>query len=74
MDLIDLTLKWIVAPLAAFIVFMYSRQQDHHVLLAVIKSQIESNKESHDRENKEMRDNLKAIFTKLDSIETALRK
>ena len=53
---------------------MYNKQQDHHVELAVIKNQIEANKQAHDRENKELRDNLRAIFSKLDSIETALRK
>ena len=74
MDFLDLALKWIIAPIAAFIIFLYNRQQEHHVTLAVIKNTIESNKEAHDRENKELRDNLKAIFSKLDSIETALRK
>ena len=74
MDLLDLALKWVVAPIAAFIWLMYNKQQEHHVTLAVIKNQIEANKEAHDRENKEMRDNLRAIFSKLDSIETALRK
>lgn len=74
MDLLDLALKWVVAPIAAFIWVMYNKQQEHHVELAVIKNQIEANKQAHDRENKELRDNLRAIFSKLDSIETALRK
>ena len=74
MELLDLALKWVVAPLAAFIWLMHNKQQEQNVTLAVIQNQIEANKEAHDRENKEMRDNLRAIFAKLDSIETALRK
>jgi len=74
MELLDLVLKWVVAPTIAFVWLIYQRQQDHRMDIAVIKQQIESNKESHDRESKEMRDTVKAIFTKLDSIETALRK
>lgn len=74
MDLIDLTLKWIVAPLAAFIVFMYNRQQDHHTTIAVLQSQFETSKATHEKEYTETRDSLKYIAGKLDNIETALRK
>jgi hypothetical protein len=73
MDMLEAIMKWIVAPVGAFVYLIWSRQQDHHLDIAVLKSQAESNKLSHDREMKEMREVTKAIFAKLDRIEEALR-
>jgi hypothetical protein len=74
MDMLDSIMKWIVAPVAAFVIFLWGRQQDHHTDIAVLKSEVMHDKLSHDREMKEMRDTVKAIFAKLDRIEEALRK
>jgi hypothetical protein len=73
MDMLEAIMKWIVAPVGAFVYLIWTRQQDHHLDIAVIKSQAESNKLSHDRELKEMRETVRAIFAKLDKIEEALR-
>jgi hypothetical protein len=40
----------------------------------VLKATTAANKEAHDREYKQLQDNFKAVFTKLDNIEQALRK
>lgn len=67
-------MQWVVLPVAGFVWFMYKTQQDHATKLAVLEAVHDANKEAHDREFKEMRDNFKAVFAKLDTIEQALRK
>lgn len=74
MELLDAAMKWVVAPVAAFVWLLYSRTQDHATEIAVLKATSAANKEAHDREFKEMRENFKTIFAKLDNIEQALRK
>jgi hypothetical protein len=73
MEMLDSIMKWVVAPVTAFVWVIYQRQADHHTDIAVIKSQIDIDKTHHDREMKEMRDTVKAIFSKLDSIESSFR-
>lgn len=74
MEMIDIIMKWLVAPITAFVWFLWDRQSEHHTDIAVLKSEARHDKLSHDREMKEMRETVKAIFTKLDKIEEALRK
>lgn len=74
MDLIEAVLKWIVAPVAGFVFLQYKTQQTHSTDIAVLKAQAVANKEAHDREFKQLQDSFKAVFTKLDDIERALRK
>lgn len=74
MEVLSLVLQWVVAPVAAFLWLVYMRQQDHHTDIAVLKSRIDSNKESQEREAAEIRETTNKIFAKLDSIEQALRK
>jgi hypothetical protein len=67
-------MKWIVAPVAAFVWMLHMKTQNHSTDIAVLKATTDANKQSHDREIKEIRENFKAVFEKLDSIEQALRK
>lgn len=71
---VDSIMRWVVAPVAAFVWLIYMRQQDHHTDLAVLKAEATERKTAHERELKEIRDMIRAIFNKLDSIEEALRK
>lgn len=73
-EMIDVIMQWVVLPVAGFVWVMYNRQGDHHTDIAVLKAQHEANKLAHDREMKEMKQTIAAIFTKLDNIEQALRK
>jgi len=73
-DMVNAVMQWIILPIAAFVWIIYQRQGDHHTDIAVLKAQHEANKMSHDREMKEMKETIKAIFVKLDNIEQALRK
>lgn len=73
MELFQIVMQWVVAPVAGVVFVMWSRQQNHHTDIAVLKSQVEANKLSSDREMKEFRETVRAIFMKLDSIEEYLR-
>jgi hypothetical protein len=67
-------MQYIVLPVSAFVWLVYTRQQDHHTDIAVLKSRVDSDKQSHDREMAEIRETTNKIFAKLDSIEEALRR
>ena len=67
-------MQWIVAPIALGVLFMFRTQQSHATQIAVLQAVHEANKEAHDREFKEMRENFRRIFEKLDTIEAVLRK
>jgi hypothetical protein len=74
MDVLEAIMKWIVAPVAGFVFLQYRTQQSHSTDIAVLKAEAAANKQAHDREFKQLQDNFKAVFTKLDTIEMALRK
>jgi hypothetical protein len=74
MEILDAILKYIVAPITAFIWILHQRQQDQRTDIAVLKADAISARASHDREMNEFRNVVSAIFKKLDSIETTLRK
>lgn len=74
LEMIEPILRWLVAPIGAFVWFMHTRLNKHDTDIAVLKTQHDTNKTSHDREMKEMKETIRAIFQKLDNIEQALRK
>ena len=71
--MVDLIMQWLVAPVIVVVWHLFSRCNQHETEIAVLKSQLETSKVSHDREMKEMKETIKAIFLKLDSIEQSLR-
>ncbi len=74
MEALDMVLKYIILPVGGFVLMMHQKMQIHHTDIEVLKAQASATKEAHDREFKEMRDNFKRVFEKLDGIEEALRK
>lgn len=74
LDVAKVLIQFVVIPVAGFVWFLHKSQQQHHTDIAVLKAVHAANKEAHDREFKEMRENFKAVFAKLDNIEAALRK
>lgn len=74
LEMIEPILRWLVAPIGAFVWLMHTRLNKHDTDIAVLKTQHDTNKTSHDREMKEMKETIRAIFQKLDNIEQALRK
>lgn len=73
MEMIDLIMQWLVAPVIIVVWHLFTRCNKHETEIAVLKSQLESSRVSYDREMKEMKETIKAIFLKLDSIEQSLR-
>lgn len=74
MEVLNVIMQWVVAPVAAFVWVQHTRIQALTTDVAVLKAVQEANKVSHDREFKELRETLKTINAKLDSIEQAMRK
>ena len=74
MEVLEAVMKWIVAPVAAFTFMQYRTQQEHATDIAVLKAEAQANNQAHGREFKNLQDNFKAVFAKLDDIEKALRK
>jgi len=71
---LDMALKYVVLPLGAFVWGMHTKISRQGTDIEVLKAKAEAQKDAHDREFKEMRRTIDAIFSKLDSIEAALRK
>ena len=74
MEMLDAIMKWVIAPVAAFVWLLHSRVQTQTTDIAVLKATAEANKQAHDREFKQIQDSFKAVFEKLNIIEEALRK
>jgi hypothetical protein len=74
MDLFDIILRYAVVPVSGFVWTLHLKVQAHATEIAVMRSQIDAGKDAHDRELRDMKKTIDAIFAKLDSIEAALRK
>ncbi len=74
MDTVLFVSQWLIAPVAAFVWMMHIKISRHDTDIAVLKSQIMSDKLAHDREMKDVKEALRSIAAKLDNIEQALRE
>jgi esterase/lipase len=72
-EMVDLFMQWLVAPIIVVVWVLFNKVNKNERDIAVIQAQHESSKTSYDREMKEMKETIKAIFNKLDTIEQALR-
>jgi hypothetical protein len=72
-EMIDIVMQWLVAPIIAAVWMLYNKANKNERDIAVLKARHDASAIHHDREMKEMRDTIKAIFNKLDSIEQSLR-
>ena len=73
MDTVLFIIQWLIAPVAAFVWIIHVKVSRHDTDIAVLKSQILSDKLAHDREMKDVKEALRSIAAKLDNIEQALR-
>ena len=71
--MIEFIAQWLAAPLAFVVWFLFMKSTKNERDIAVLQAQYESNRLAYDREMKELKETVKAIFTKLDSIEQSLR-
>jgi hypothetical protein len=74
MEMLELIMQWLVAPLAGIVWFLFMKSSKNERDIAVLQAQYEANRLAYDREMKELKETVKAIFNKLDSIEKALRE
>lgn len=74
LDILRMFMQWGVVPLVGFVWFIHKNQQNHNTEIAVLKALYAANKESHDREFKEVKDSFKTVLSKLEGIEQYLRK
>lgn len=74
LKILNVVMQWIVMPVAAFVWLIYRQQQSHETAIAVLQAESLTARTAHDREIKEIRETTRAIMSKLDSIEEALRK
>ena len=72
-EMVDIIMQWLVLPMALLGWHLFNRCTKHETQIAVLTAQMEASKLSYDREMKEMKETIKAIFSKLDSIEQSLR-
>lgn len=73
MEMLEFIAQWLAAPLAFVVWFLFMKSTKNERDIAVLQAQYESNRQAYDREMKELKETVKAIFTKLDSIEQSLR-
>jgi amino acid permease len=73
MNAVDMVLKYIALPIVGFVWMLHGMVTKQQTQIEVMKAQAGSTKEAHDREFKEMRENFKRVFEKLDNIEQSLR-
>lgn len=66
-------MQWLVAPIAFVVWFLFMKSTKNEKDIAVLQTQYEANRVAYDREMKELKETVKAIFNKLDSIEQSLR-
>jgi hypothetical protein len=74
MDVLESIMKWIVAPVAAFVWLLHVKQQSHSTEIEVLKAQASANTKAHDLEMKNLQILIQKVFDKLDKIEESLRK
>ena len=73
MEMLEFITQWLAAPLVFVVWFLFMKSTKNERDIAVLQAQYESNRLAYDREMKELKDTVKAIFNKLDNIEQALR-
>jgi hypothetical protein len=74
MDVLEALMKWIVAPVAAFVWVLHVKQQAHATDIEVLKAQAAATTKAHDLEMKNLQTLIQKVFDKLDKIEESLRK
>ena len=73
MEMLTFIAQWLAAPLAFVVWFLFMKSTKNEKDIAVLQTQYEANRLAYDREMKELKETVKAIFNKLDSIEQSLR-
>ena len=73
MEMIEFIMQWLAAPVAAFVWMLHTRSQRQETKIAVLEAEINADKQSRDREMKDVKEALKSISGKLDELQLSLR-
>ena len=72
-EMVEFIVQWLAAPIAVFVWALHVKVGKHETSIAVLEAQIASDKLVHDPEMKDVKEALRSMASKLDSIELALR-
>ena len=72
--MIDQIMTYVVLPVGGFVLWMHQKQVTHYTKITVLEKLFEQTNLTHDREIKEIKDQVRDINAKLDRIEQTMRK
>ena len=72
-EMVEVTVQWLAVPIAVYVCALHVKVSKHDTSIAVLEAQIASDKLVHDPEMKDVKEALRSMASKLDSIELALR-
>jgi len=74
MELIDPLMRWIVAPLAAMVIWMLKKITNMSTEMRVLEAKLEAQAEASKNAHAALQQQMTQILSKLDGIEAYLRK
>ena len=74
MELLDMAMKWIVAPLFAVVVWLLKRVASMGTEIKVLETKIEAQSEASRQSHDNLQQQMTQILNKLDGLESYLRK
>ena len=74
MELIDPLMKWIVAPLAAMVIWMLKKITAMSTEMRVLEAKLEAQAEASKNAHAALQQQMTQVLSKLDGIESYLRK
>jgi len=74
MELIDPLMKWIVAPLAAMVIWMLKKITAMSTEMRVLEAKLEAQAEASKNAHAALQQQMSQVLAKLDGIEAYLRK
>lgn len=74
MELFDLAMKWIVAPLIGIVVWLLKRVTSMSTEIKVLETKIEAQSQASKTAHENLQAQMTQILHKLDSLEVFLRK
>ena len=67
-EFLDLTMRYLVVPIVAFVWLLNKRQQDHETKISVMESEVSMARTAHDREIRDLKIEMRSVREKLDEL------
>lgn len=74
MELLDMTMKWIVAPLLGVVIWLLKRVTSMGTEIKVLETKIEAQGEASRQAHQNLNQQMGQVLAKLDGIESYLRR